>query len=906
MRAAFSLRYATRSLVRAGQRTLLAVFCIGVGVMAIVGLQLVSEMVRAAIISNARAVNQGDVSIGLGATPLQASDLSFFAGLKSGGVITGYTPQASAAGIMQLPTGRRQTVSVRVVDPATFPLTGSNTLQQPSSSTSSQILDGPGNAVISSRLADTVRTPMGSTVRILTTSGSLVELRLAGVAATDSANWTGNTVTVSSDSWQAATRSPVAFQTVSVTASDAAHTEQAINAIRRQYPLANIRTTDDLLRQADQGVETTRKFLVLIGLLALLIGGVGIVNTMQVLLARRRVEIAVLKTSGYERRDLYLLFALEAALLGLAGGAAGGLLGIGVAAGLRAAIVRAFPLVLPLVIDPWTVAAGTAIGVSTALIFGLLPIVRAAGIRPQAVFRDQPDWQGTQSRVEAVALILLLSVLFFLLAAVILKSVVWGLIAVYGVFLALALISLGLSGIIWLVGVLPVPDRPTRRYVTLVTAAVIIGLASLRIPNFRGIGILFLAFALGGYATPFLPSAWRVSLRMALRNIGRRRARTATTLLALLIGVFSVGFILVLGQDLRANLGAVLTSQLPFNVIAASTDPGDAGIGARLRGVPGLEQSRSGSYAPTTVVSIDGRTISAGAGGERTSRLRQQLRQLGGIQGYDVGASDVPSQLVDITGGRNLEAADAGTSNIIVQDGLRQPPLRLELGSTVTLRRPAAPDGGQPFTIVGFYKLGNTGPGPSFNIAPVFAPEAATASLAGDAHLQIFYMKIAEDRVPEATNRIEAIAPDLIVVDLEDFLTQFTQVLDNILLLLTAIASLALLAGIIIVANAVALAMLERRRELGILKAVGYTSGRVLSGVLMENGLTAGLGGLLGMAPVSIAVAIFSRQVKMTLGVGAPISIAIVLGVVALTTLTATAVAWEAVRVRPAGVLRYE
>ncbi len=94
-----------------------------------------------------------------------------------------------------------------------------------------------------------------------------------------------------------------------------------------------------------------------------------------------------------------------------------------------------------------------------------------------------------------------------------------------------------------------------------------------------------------------------------------------------------------------------------------------------------------------------------------------------------------------------------------------------------------------------------------------------------------------------------------------------------------------------IVANAVALAMLERRRELGVLKALGYTSEWVLGGMLLENG-TAAVGGLFGMVIVAVAVGIFGRVTKTSLGVGAPIAILIIAGVVLLATNTAPAVAW--------------
>ena len=109
------------------------------------------------------------------------------------------------------------------------------------------------------------------------------------------------------------------------------------------------------------------------------------------------------------------------------------------------------------------------------------------------------------------------------------------------------------------------------------------------------------------------------------------------------------------------------------------------------------------------------------------------------------------------------------------------------------------------------------------------------------------------------TDALTAGVPRAQVVNFADLLGQVSQVLNNLLLMLTAIASLSLFAGIVIIANAVALAMLERRRELGIMKSVGYTSRRVLGVVLIENGLIGGLGGLLGMLIVAAVTFVFNR-----------------------------------------------
>jgi ABC-type antimicrobial peptide transport system permease subunit len=116
-----------------------------------------------------------------------------------------------------------------------------------------------------------------------------------------------------------------------------------------------------------------------------------------------------------------------------------------------------------------------------------------------------------------------------------------------------------------------------------------------------------------------------------------------------------------------------------------------------------------------------------------------------------------------------------------------------------------------------------------------------------------------------------------------------------------------MLAGLIIIANAVALAMLERRRELGILKSVGFTSRSVLSEVLFENGVIGFVGSLLAIGLVTGAtIGLDKLLFKSGLGVNLPI----VGGIIAATTfvcvLVAGLVAWNSTRVRPLEVLRYE
>ncbi|HEX8034200.1 MAG TPA: hypothetical protein VF510_10150, partial [Ktedonobacterales bacterium] len=81
-------KYATRSLLRGGQHTLLAIFCVAVGVMAIVALQLVGNMVNNALTGNIREGNGGDLAITSDITPFSSDQLTTFDQLTLQGTLT--------------------------------------------------------------------------------------------------------------------------------------------------------------------------------------------------------------------------------------------------------------------------------------------------------------------------------------------------------------------------------------------------------------------------------------------------------------------------------------------------------------------------------------------------------------------------------------------------------------------------------------------------------------------------------------------------------------------------------------------------------------------------------------------------------------------------------------------------
>ncbi len=471
MRLGLYWSYATRSLARGGQRTLLAIFCVAVGVMAIVSLQLVGESVNQGLTGNIRDSNGGDISITSPLVDLRADQISFLDQLQTDGVITTYTAVSAHRAQALDQKGHQTEFELRGVDPTKFPLAGTPTFLNPSGATLQSTLTGM-NIVLSKNLATTLGVSIGDSVNITSDDGRAFNGTVAGIVAS-AGFFQRPQALISLDGYASVTSSsglPVSYGAVyaNVPGHTDANAEKAKKAISQQLQAsgtgAQVTTTKDALQQNQSNVQNIRYFLQVVGLLSLLIGGVGIVNTMQVLLRRRQIEIAVLKTAGYQRGDLYALFGLEAGLLGFVGGVVGSAAGVGVSMLVNQLVTQRFFIDLPQVLDPGIIASGVIIGVATALIFGLMPIVQAAQIRPLAVIRGVSEGLEGVGILLRIGLLTLLAVLFFVLSYVILGSLVVALGAIIGTGILLAILAGIFFLIVLIISKFPAPEHETWWY----------------------------------------------------------------------------------------------------------------------------------------------------------------------------------------------------------------------------------------------------------------------------------------------------------------------------------------------------------------------------------------------------------------------------------------------------------
>ncbi|HEX9999478.1 MAG TPA: ABC transporter permease, partial [Actinoplanes sp.] len=113
-----------------------------------------------------------------------------------------------------------------------------------------------------------------------------------------------------------------------------------------------------------------------LGAVALLVGGIGVANTMVISVLERRAEIGLRRSLGATRGQIRTQFVTESLLLSLLGGAAGVVLGYAVTS--LYALTQTWPTVVPV----WALAGGVGATLVIGAIAGLYPAIRAARLAP--------------------------------------------------------------------------------------------------------------------------------------------------------------------------------------------------------------------------------------------------------------------------------------------------------------------------------------------------------------------------------------------------------------------------------------------------------------------------------------------------------------------------------------------
>jgi putative ABC transport system permease protein len=389
--SALPLRYALREL-RSGLRGFYVfIACIALGVMAIAGVGSVASSLSDGLAREGRTLLGGDVSFSLIQREAKPDEIAF---LRAHGTVS---VAATLRGMARVPNGKLALVELKAVD-QTYPMLGALTLA-PNMPTADLLAerDGVFGAAADPTLLARLDLKVGDRVAV---GSATFQIRSALEAEPDKLAGGlgfGPRFLVSIDGLRAtALLQPGSLVRwiYRVRLPDSGGGDKAAIALADDARVAlpeagwNIRSRHNASPQLERTILRFTQFLTLVGLAALLVGGVGVGNAVKSHIDRRRDVIASFKALGATGRDVFAIYLTQVMVLA----ALGSLAGLVVGASLPFIIVGAFGHLLPLpvvaALHPGELALSAVYGLLTALTFGMWPLARVHDIPVAALFRD--------------------------------------------------------------------------------------------------------------------------------------------------------------------------------------------------------------------------------------------------------------------------------------------------------------------------------------------------------------------------------------------------------------------------------------------------------------------------------------------------------------------------------------
>lgn len=163
------------------------------------------------------------------------------------------------------------------MDPTRYPLVGSLKIAQPRGRDLRSLIGDTGTALVGSTARDQLGVAIGDQVQLATQAGS-VTVTITGVLA-DAGGLSGGRLMTSIDTLRSGSSEPPLYNNVYVTTPGRSRMLQVAGDLKKRYPVTTVQTTDDVLKSQEDASRFISQFLEVVGLLALLVGGLGIANT---------------------------------------------------------------------------------------------------------------------------------------------------------------------------------------------------------------------------------------------------------------------------------------------------------------------------------------------------------------------------------------------------------------------------------------------------------------------------------------------------------------------------------------------------------------------------------------------------------------------------------------------------
>lgn len=848
-----SLAFYLRSLVREsrGARGRLAFFvaCLSVGVAAVVAVAGMSASLDEGIRTEARQLLAADLAIE-GNRPLPPGFDLAKAGL---GEAQRTDIQETVTIVMGPPAapgrpGKSQLVELKVVN-GDYPFYGKLELQPRKPL---RELLRPGTTVVAAELLSRLGLRTGDTLRI---GGQ--PFRIAGVVLSEpdkiSVSLTlGPRVFLAPEGFArtglAGRGSRIGYRTLLKLPEDlsAGELDAAKQQLRRallpalsSYRIETWREAQPALRDS---IERVDRFLGLVALLSLFVGGIGVAQSVRAWMASRLDAIAVLKCLGLRPREIFPLYLGQTALLGLAGS----LVGIVAGALVQLALPSLFPDLIPAeLIRPWQPQAllrGLGLGIGVAVLFSLPPLSAVLRVPPARVLRREAEPLPSHRWV-AVATVLALVLGVWTMASLQARS--WDLGARF---------TAGVAG----------------AALVLTLAAFLVSRAVRRMPR---------------------ESVRRPWLRHGIAALARPGASTIGAIVALGLGVLVVLSMSLVQRRLNRELSTDMPTEAPSAFLIDVQPAQWPGVLALLQR-EGATRIESVPVVMARISAIDGRMLpELLREARRSDRDRGRRWALTREQRLTY-VDDLPTDNQVVAGSLWNDPAHAEVS--VEQEFADD--MGLKLGSMVRFDVQGVPVELKVTSL-------RTVDWRTFGINFFLVVEPGVLENAPQQRLAAFQLRRGtEQRVQDL---LAAGYPNVTLLRIREILEKITQVLDRIGVGIRFLGGFTVLAGIAILAGAVTAGSVRRGREVALLKTLGMTRRSVAGTFAVEYALIGLVAALIGTAGgTALAWGILRRGFEMDFRFEPlPIAVAVASGVV-LTIAAGLAASLRALKRRPIEVLR--
>jgi putative ABC transport system permease protein len=402
-----ALRFALREMRHGVRGFAVFVACIALGVAAIAGVGGFARSLGDGLAREGRAILGGDIAFSLSQREASAAERAFLDG--HGQVSVAATLRAMA----RVANGDSALVEIKAVD-GTYPLFGAVALEPPGVLADALApRDGVYGAAVDPALLARLDLEVGARVTVGDASFELRSVLKSEPDKLAGGIGFGPRLLIS----EAALRATGLIQPGSLVRwhyrlrlrgaeADDGVVNAVVAASEQQLPDAGweVRTRQNASPALGRNIERFTQYLTLVGLTALLVGGVGVANAVTHYLDRRRDTIATLKSLGATGGRVFAIYLIEVMLLAALGTA----FGLVVGAILPFAIAASFTGILPLPIEPalhaQELSFAVLYGFLTALAFALWPLGRAHDVPVSALYRDAVAPSRRTPRARYVAL----------------------------------------------------------------------------------------------------------------------------------------------------------------------------------------------------------------------------------------------------------------------------------------------------------------------------------------------------------------------------------------------------------------------------------------------------------------------------------------------------------------------